>query len=194
MNDHGFFATKSSKINFITAQYCAKRSKQQISDALDEVINKYSARSFNLTAIHGDNEFNVKELKPHFVPARIHIYGEEEHVGPIERAIRAIKERTRCNCHAMPYHYYPKIMIIGMIENVMKWLNAFLSKGGISNTMSPAMLLEGKPNPDMNKNYIIFGLHAMVFVRSNNTMSRRSVLAIALNESNEHGGFYFMNQ
>jgi len=80
-----------------------------------------------------------------------------------------------------------------MIENVMKWLNAFPSKGGISKTMSPAMLLEEKLNPDMNKKHIILGSHAMVFVGSNNTMSRRSVPAIALNESNEHGGHYFMN-
>jgi len=48
-------------------------------------------------------------------------------------------------------------MIIGMIENVMKWLNAFPSKGSISKTMSPAMLLEGKPNPDMNKNTSYLG-------------------------------------
>ena len=53
-----------------------------------------------------------------------------------------------------------------MIENVMKWLNAFPSKEGMSNTIIPAMLLEGKPNPDMNKTHIIFGSHAIVFVGS----------------------------
>jgi len=100
--------TKSSKVNFITAGYCVKRSKEQIINALDEVLHKYSARGINVTAIHGDNEFNIKELKNHFAPTLIHICGKEEHVGPIERAIRTIKERTRCSCHAIAISLLPK--------------------------------------------------------------------------------------
>ena len=70
VDGHAFFVTKSSKVNFITAQYCVKRSKGQIINALDEAIHKYSARGFNVTAIHGDNKFNIKELKNHFAPYR----------------------------------------------------------------------------------------------------------------------------
>jgi hypothetical protein len=80
-----------------------------------------------------------------------------------------------------------------LIEVVLKCLNAFPSKGCISDTLSPSMILEGKPNPDMSKKHIVFGSYAMVFVGSDNTMSSRGIPALALNQSNEHGGHYFMS-
>ncbi len=76
-----------------------------------------------------------------------YIYGKDEHVGVIERAIRVIKERCRCVCHAIPYKYYTKLMLRSLIAVVIRWINAFPSKGSISSTMSPAMIVEGKNNP-----------------------------------------------
>ena len=40
---------------------------------------------------------------------------------------------------------------------------------------------------------IVFGAHAMVYFGTNNRMDTRSIPAIALNASNEHGGHYFMS-
>ena len=59
--------------------------------------------------------------------------------------------------------------------------------------MSPSIILEGKPNPNMNNAHISFGSYVFVHIGTDNTMKRRSIPAIALNESNEHGGHYFMN-
>ena len=53
-------------------------------------------------------------------------------------------------------------------------------------------MLEGKPNPDMKKK-ISLGSHAYTHIGTTNTIKRRSVSAIALNESNEHGGHYFIS-
>jgi hypothetical protein len=136
----------------------------------------------------------VKEIKDFLLPMLTHIYDKDEHVGVIERAIQVIKERCRCICHSVPYKYYTKLMIKALISVVLKWLNAFPSKGSISDTMSPSMILEeGKPNPNMNNTHISFGSYAFVHIGTDNTMKRRSIPAIALNESNEHGRHYFMN-
>jgi hypothetical protein len=193
VNGYPFLATKSAKVNFITAQPVTSRSTAQIIKHIDTVINKYEARGFTITAIHGDNEFNINDLKKHVLPTLVHIYGKDEHVGAIERLIRVIKERSRCMCHAIPYKHYTKLMIQSLIACVTKWLNAFPGQDGISSTMSPSMIVEGRPNPDFNHKRIVFGSYALVYTGTDNTMEARSVPAIALQESNDHGGHYFMN-
>ena len=71
--------------------------------ALGSVINKYGCRSFKLTDFHGDNEFDKAKLKDFLEPGILHAYGREEHVGPIERSIRTVKERFRSTCNGIPY-------------------------------------------------------------------------------------------
>ena len=63
--------------------------------ALEGVINKYNCRGFTITDFHGDNEFNKSTLKEFLEPGLTHIYGREEHVPPIERSVRTMKERSR---------------------------------------------------------------------------------------------------
>ena len=55
------------------------------------------------------------------------------------------------------------------------------------------MIVEGKVNPNFNHKHITFGSYAMVYTGTTNNMKIRSVTAIALNESNEHGGHYLMS-
>ena len=141
---------------------CQSRSTRAILAEIDSVVRKYTTRGFEITAIHADNEF--ASIRDYVLPIHLHVYGKDEHVGVIERAIRVIKERCRCVCHAIPYKYYTKLMLRSLIAVVIRWINAFPSKGSISSTMSPAMIVEGKTNPDMNNNRISFGSHAFVFV------------------------------
>ena len=37
--------------------------------------------------MHGDNEFDMESLKNFLLPAILHIYGKNEHVGVAERAV-----------------------------------------------------------------------------------------------------------
>jgi hypothetical protein len=193
VNGYPFLTTKSGKINFITATPVTSRSITNIKNALDNVIDMYEARGFNITTLHGDNEFNVHALRQHLLPILTQIYGKNEHVHIIERSNRVVKERARCMCHSVPFKYYTKLMIQGLIASVTKWLNAFPSKNGVSLTMSPSNIIEGKPNPDFNHQRIVFGSYAIVYTGTDNTMNRRGVPSIALNESNDHGGHYFMS-
>ena len=77
-------------------------------------------------------------------------------------------------------------MVQSLITVVKKWLNVFPSKGSISDTMRPSTIVEVKPNPDICTQRILFGSYALVYIGSDNTMKRRSVPGISLNESNEH--------
>ena len=131
-------------MNFLTAEYCTLRSKQQLVNKLKAILNQYVTRGFEITAIHGDNEFNVKDIKDFLLPIITHIYGKGEHMCMIERPIKVIKERSRCICSALPYHYDTELMMVTLIKVVIRWLDAFPSKNSISNNLSPSMIVEGK--------------------------------------------------
>ena len=94
-------------------------------------------------------------------------------MGMIERPIMVIKERSRCICSALPYHYDTELMMVTLIKVVIRWLDAFPSKNSISNTLSPSMVVEGKNNPDMSLKRISFGSHTTVHTGTDNTMKQR---------------------
>jgi hypothetical protein len=84
VNGYLFLATKTSKVNFITATPMKSRSTNAIIEALSNIINMYKSRGFTITIIHGDNEFNIRDLMTSLQPALVTIYGRNEHVGVIE--------------------------------------------------------------------------------------------------------------
>ena len=193
VNGHAFFTSKSSKLNFVTVKYHKTRSMKSIIETLDDIKQIYHSRGFIIDNIHGDNEFNKNDIKKSQLPALFHIYGKDEHVGLIERSNRTVKNKARVITHATPYKKIPKVMTIGLTQGAVKWLNAFPSPTGISKTMSPSTIILGLPKPNMKYKTIVFGAHAMVYAGTNNRMDARSIPAIALNASNEHGGHYFMS-
>ena len=65
---------------------------------------------------------------------------------------------------------------------MVKFLNAFPNKGGISIIISPSMIVEGKPNPGFNIEIIVFGSYALVYTNTSNYINRRSIPSISLNK------------
>ena len=65
---------------------------------------------------------------------------------------------------------------------MVKWPNAFPTKVGISKTIFPSMIVEGKPNTDFNQYRIVFGSYDLVYTGTRNYMNRRSIPSISLNE------------
>ena len=116
------------------------------------MVQKYNRRGLKITDYHGDNDFDLEEL-PELLGADEHICASDEHIGGIERSIRVIKERARCMCHSVPYKKYPKLMTISLIESVIYWLNHFPSKNGVSQTLSPANIVIGRPKPNFHQNW-----------------------------------------
>ena len=122
------------------------------------------------------------------LPSKLHIYATKEHVGVIEGSIRTVKERCRCITHTVPFKRYTKLMTTSLVECATYWLNAFLSKNGITGNISPAGIVIGCSTPDYKHTNIIFGSYAIVHTGTHNNMKRRSVPGIALGPSNEWGG------
>ena len=84
-------------------------------------------------------------------------------------------------------------MVRSLIEGTIEVLNAFPSKTSISETISPATIVEGKPKLDLSKPKIYFGSYALVYTNTSNDIKTRDVPGIALRSSNSAGGHYFMS-
>ena len=193
INKLPFLHTKSSHINFLTIQFAQNRTQGTIKKLLVSVIDRYQTRGFNVSDIFGDNEFDVPSLHDFFRPITIHSCAPEEHVPQIERQNRSTKEQLRTICHSLPYKRYTKLMTIHLAEYGNHWSNAFPSHTGVSTTLSPSNIIEGKRKPDFNHQHIGFGSYALVHVGTKNNLKARSVPAIALRPSNDWGGYFFMS-
>ena len=55
------------------------------------------------------------------------------------------------------------------------------------------MIVKGEPNPDFNQESVVFGSFALFYKVTTNGMNRRIIPPITINESNNHGGHYFMS-
>ena len=115
INGKIFLHTKSQKVNFLIAQYCALCSQHTIITAVGKFLHKYDCRGFQITDIHADNEFDKELFRDFLQPSLLHIYGREEHVGFIERSIRTIKERCRSTFSAIPFRRITILMIRSLI-------------------------------------------------------------------------------
>ena len=85
------------------------------------------------------------------------------------------------------------LMVIGSIlEQAESMLNDFPSKTGIATTMSTRNIIKGRPNLDYSTMCLNMGVYVQLFEGTKNTQLSRSVGAVALNPSNEKGGYYLM--
>ena len=83
------------------------------------------------------------------------------------------------------------LMIDSIVGQAQYMLNAFPSKTGILTTTSERNIIEGRPNLDHNTMSLKLEAYIQLFEGTNNTQHSRSVGAVALNPSNEKGGYYF---
>ena len=75
--------------------------------------------------------------------------------------------------------------MIALVEGVFQWFYDFLFSNGVPDTMSPETIVLVNQKTDLNQKIITFGAHEMVYISTKNTMRRRSVPVIILNESNK---------
>jgi hypothetical protein len=61
----------------------------------------------------------------------------KEHMPEVERKIRLIKEQGRGILNTLPFKMMARIMLIELIYHIVLWLNAFPTKTGVSETLSP---------------------------------------------------------
>ena len=106
-------------LNYITINHLKNKKANTIIIYLKRILRRLRSRNFQITVVHGDNEFNVDSIKDACVPSNFHISSKNEHIPVIERSIRIVKERVRCTSHSIPYVCYPKIMTIALMEQIV---------------------------------------------------------------------------
>ena len=72
----------------------------------------------------------------------------------------------------MSYRRYTSLMTQSLIEGVINMIHFFPTKNAVSDTMGPAMLVEGKHKLDFGKKRLKFGAYAMVYKGTHNNMKK----------------------
>ena len=117
---------------------------------------------------------------------------KDEHVPEVKHLICTTKERCRCSFCNTPFKKLPRGLTIGLLKNVMFYLNAFLHKDVVSQDLSPYTIVQGKV-VDYNLHCTVaFGSYAQTRNLTTNDMCMRTTGAIAICPStNFQGGVKF---
>ena len=131
---------------FIAVHHIANRTVPYIFNAIKEIFTYYFQCGFRITTIGVDGEFSP--LKPLIMAMpggpHVNLASTNEHVPDIERCIRVVKERSRATHHRLPFQRIPQLMVIQMVLLVVKILNYFPPKGGVSTHISPKTIMSGE--------------------------------------------------
>ena len=145
INKIPFFLTLSRDICFSTVMHLANRKISTIFTAFKSIFTYYLQKGFQIMTITADNEFApIAELLYDLPGApTLNLTSANEHEPYIERRIRVIKERVRAVRHSLPFTTIPIKVLTHMTFFVVKMLNHFPVKGGISSQCSPKTIMSG---------------------------------------------------
>ena len=194
VNKIPFLVSSARGLNLITAEFLPTRTAKTLADRIRQIVEMYARGGFRVGTILMDNEF--EKLKP-LVPAlSINTTAANEHVPEIERRIRLIKERGRGILNTLPFKKMPRVILIELIYHVVLWLNAFPSKSGISDTLSPRELVL-RHRLDFKKHCRApFGSYCEVHdepAPTNNMVSRATPAIVLGPTGNLQGTYKFFN-
>ena len=126
----------------------------------------------------------------------LNVSAANEHVPQIEQQIRVVKECIQATKHSLPFTMMPLLMIVKMVYNAVKWLNAFPARGGVSEFMSPRMIMTGTQLNYATDCQLAFGAYIQAHQEPSPTNSQeaRMVGAVCLGPSgNIQGSYEFLN-
>jgi hypothetical protein len=197
VNKIPFFFTLSRKIFFTAVNHLADHTVPQVFKAFKEMYQYYLQRGFHIKTVHADGEFATLKPLIESMPGgpMVNLTSANEHVPEIERRIRVVKERCRATRHSLPFERIPKLMTIHIVLNVVKLLNFFPTKGGVSDTLSPKTIMSGEMLDFKKHLSLHIGQYCQVHEEDTpqNSQVARKKGAISLGPSgNLQGGFKFM--
>ncbi len=98
-------------------------------------MDVYSRGGFVVGTILADNKFeSLRILLPILA---VNTTAAKEHVPEVERRIRLIKERGNGILNTLPFKKMPQVILIDLIYHVVLWLNAYPTKSGVLDSLSP---------------------------------------------------------
>ena len=125
-----------------TAENVPGRTAVELANSLLKVTKMYARGGFVVKTCYMDKEFDkMKELVG---LVEVNTAAAREHVAGIERRIRVVKERTRCDTSLLTFPLVPQLVIVHILYNVIMWLNAFSPKNGITGGYSTRELVMGR--------------------------------------------------
>ena len=143
VNNIPFLIPLSRNIRFTTVTHLADQRSNTIFKALKGIVLYYFQCGFQVTVVTADGEFaSLQEcmVKLPGVPHLNHA-SASKHKPYIKRQIHVVKERVHAIRHSLPFMHFPKQLTIYMIFCVVKLLNYFPVKGGVSDQFSPNAIL-----------------------------------------------------
>lgn len=192
-----FYVIRISFLHSISKHFCfrtaeslkskAKANKIDMLHGITSIINLYRSRGLRVTQIDADMEFAClhDDLRPVF----LNIAAADTHVGDIERSIRTIKEDVRTLSSSLPFHQFPRELIVGAVISAIRSRNQLPAPHGISNTLSPATLITGEPSPDyITLSTLKFGDYVHTYEGTSNNNTSRTIPALALYSSGNTSG------
>jgi len=198
VNKIPFLLTLSRRIYFTAVNHLANRTVPEIFKAFKEIYQYYLQRGFRITVVHMDGEFAPLKILIESLPGgpMVNLASANEHVPEIERRIRVVKERTRATRHSLPFERIPKLLTIYIVLYVVRLLNFFPTKGGISETLSPKTIISGETLDYKKHLSLQIGQYCQVHEEGTprNSQIPRTKGAISLGPTgNLQGGFKFMS-
>ena len=129
------------------------------------------------------------------VPCRIAIAALGSHVSEIERSIRYIKQGAQTSQSTLPFKQRPWLLNRSNIYCQIINSNDFPTGDGLSDTLSPATLITGRPTPTYDEIMRVrHGDYVHAYTETKNDLSPRAVGAIVLYPAkNGQGGWYFLS-
>jgi hypothetical protein len=194
INGIPFLITVSKQIHFGTVEAIKSKMIPEILKAVQRVIKVYKQRGFGVTWAMVDNECKPTRGDLADLGFRLNETGRDKHVPQIERYIRTIKERTRAVYNMLPFTQMPAILVIKMVRDMVFWLNVFPYSKGVSEQLSPRMIVTGQMVDYVKHCKYEFGEYVQMQKEHDNSMMICTIGAIALRPTgNAQGNWYFMS-
>ncbi len=190
VNGVPFLVSMARGLTLVTAEHMPTRTAKQLAAGIIHVMDLYSRGGFQVGTVLMDNEF---EKLQNLVPVlAVNTTVAKEHVPKVERCIRLIKECSRGVLNTLLFKKMPQIMLIDLFYHILLWLNAFPTKSGVSETLSPREIVMRHKLDFAKHCRALFGSYCKTHDEPvpMNTMVTRSTPAIVLGPTGNLQGTY----
>ena len=194
VNKLPFLITISCNLKFGMAELLLNHQEDTVGKTLTDVMHIYRSHCFLIQMVHADSKFEALHAPLASVGSGLNVCVNDKHVPKVKRFIQMLKEWTHCMYHSVPFWRFPALMLKEMIYASVFWLDMFLAHDGVSDMLSPQMLMTGY-DLDYNKHcHLQFRSYVQMHEEHDNSMHSCTTGAITLHPtSNRQGSYYFMS-
>lgn len=194
LNGIAFLISISRALKFCTAEALENRKGDTLLTGIKRIKMIYARRGFLANRALGDNEFSHLETGLSGMGMALNTVARDKHVPEVERHIRTLKERCRATYKSLPFRRMPSRLIFELVYSMTFWLHAFPARDGVSSSISPRELVSGVAIDATRHCVIPFGSYAQTHEQHDNSMTSRTIGALALRPTgNTQGGHHFFS-